>query len=1558
MVSASFAQSNGSYSNGAFDSQGPEVVDIGNADIHYTIPVLHKPGRANTNFIYDLHYDNAIWASVTTGSTLVWAPSAMWGWSTPALFGYITYQTKTFSCLNENIPGNNRVYYTSQMNYRYVDSNNQSHAMIGAVYSPEVDQCGKNEVDGIGKSNDGSYITLDPDPNSSATAVVTLRDGSAVVPPVGASPSVASTTDLNGNTISTTGTSFTDTLGTTALTITGGAPSNLVYTYKDTTGANQTITISYSTYTIQTAFGCSGISEYGPTTAYLTNRITYPDSSYYQFSYEPTPGASANVTGRLSSVRLSTGGTIQYSYSGANNGINCSDGSALQIARVTSDGTRTYTRSSITATTSITDVATGVGDHRHYSFIVPPASTFPNEHFLTHSWKYTGPATSTALEENQFCFNSANSNCDTTVPTVPLTGFSVNTTLNGAMTKRMETVYDSYGQLSYTTQYDFGSGSVNGGVIQSTSYSMVGSTGKLLAVKTSTSAGLISQTDYAYDETAVVQTSGVPSHGGGAANRYNLTSITNVGPSGTVLNKISAVYNDTGTVASIGQNRSSTVASYGYDGTAQAFPVTVTNSITTSDGNSIFHATTATYDINTGLQKTAKGQNANDTVNYTYDAMLRPLTISDSSGLASIGYSFSVATGPSGAASIVQTGKHNSSSNVVIATTLDGYGRTQQVTITDSAGNDIQTNQYDADGRLHVATNLHRSGTSDTDGQVQYGYDGIDRLTSVLSPGASVASTTAFSGNTETVQDEAGKKRELFFDGLGRISEVMEPDNSNALTWETDYLYSQNYSSSAGTYQTILNQKGGSSSSADWRTRTFTYDMMGRLQQQLVPESGTTSYTYSSSTAGCSYDATLPCTITDNLLTVATASYDALGRIVSTMYSGGGNIGNNTPTVTYKYDEASFNGLTTSNGVGKMTGMTDGSGQTAWSYDALGRTTAVRKTIAGVTKQATYTYNLDGTVNTLQDFSGDTLTYGYNNAGQVTSIADTANSYATGALYYPTGQLHQLSHQAGTAAFQRTDVFNGRLMPSTLTASQTSSPTATLMSLSYGYAGASTNNGNIMSVTDNKNTGWTQNYTYDQLNRLQTANNPATGGTGWTQSYTYDPWGNMTGKSQTGSVAGTNVTATAASNRSNNNSYDGAGRVSNDGITMYSYDANGRILTAGSQTYAYDGNGARVKKVSGSTTTLYWPGASGGVIDESNGTGGNTAKQVYFGSLLVWRESAATGTGEFLFQDHLGSTRVAVSGAGAVQDNVSYYPFGAKPPYSTASSDNHYTFTGYEADGDTTDYAVYRNVQNNSLARFNAPDPYLGSYDFSNPQSLNRYTYVLNNPVMYVDPIGLDSCGPDDDSPCAVSTDADSNSDGFGGGGGGEQGVVVNGVITFYGNGNEGSTTVTATFDPIDQLSVSSYDQTISGGGVGGLNFAAVQRNPLDPQQCQSLANKINELLNKIADKQDRLNRNPGTPAFPGGLPLTAPGPRAGSVQGHQEELGEIIDNLAFVASKYNAGCGGGPPGAPNNGSSLAPKPVPIIVPPILLPMAAAEAAEGPTAAEILAEILTGLLVF
>src|SRR5205823_6003016 len=144
---------------------------------------------------------------------------------------------------------------------------------------------------------------------------------------------------------------------TAVLTIDATNPSSVLYKYASPADPAAKVTVSYVSHMVQTAFGC-GISEYGPLSNSLVDRITLADGSYYQFTYEATPGVPANVTGRIASIRLPTGGTISYTYQGGDTGkgIFCVDGSTSGFTRTTPDAQWTYLRTgtSPSYTTTIT----------------------------------------------------------------------------------------------------------------------------------------------------------------------------------------------------------------------------------------------------------------------------------------------------------------------------------------------------------------------------------------------------------------------------------------------------------------------------------------------------------------------------------------------------------------------------------------------------------------------------------------------------------------------------------------------------------------------------------------------------------------------------------------------------------------------------------------------------------------------------------------------------------------------------------------------------------------------------------------------------------------------------------------------------------------------------------------------------------------------------------------------------------------------------------------------------------------------------------------------------
>jgi RHS repeat-associated protein len=193
--------------------------------------------------------------------------------------------------------------------------------------------------------------------------------------------------------------------------------------------------------------------------------------------------------------------------------------------------------------------------------------------------------------------------------------------------------------------------------------------------------------------------------------------------------------------------------------------------------------------------------------------------------------------------------------------------------------------------------------------------------------------------------------------------------------------------------------------------------------------------------------------------------------------------------------------------------------------------------------------------------------------------------------------------------------------------------------------------------------------------------------------------------------------------------------MTNDGQNALVYDAKNRVLSAtngsASGTYTYDGNSLRVKKVSGSTTTIYIFSGSK-VIAEYSGTSAPypLAREYIYsgGALLAKIESGVT---KYYHPDHL-SNRVVTDSSGNTVAQLGHYPF-AESWYNASS--NKLLFTSYERDSESgNDYALARSYVNR-LARFSSPDLVSGSPGI--PQSLNKYSYALNDAGNLRDPLGL-----------------------------------------------------------------------------------------------------------------------------------------------------------------------------------------------------------------------------
>ena len=106
--------------------------------------------------------------------------------------------------------------------------------------------------------------------------------------------------------------------------------------------------------------------------------------------------------------------------------------------------------------------------------------------------------------------------------------------------------------------------------------------------------------------------------------------------------------------------------------------------------------------------------------------------------------------------------------------------------------------------------------------------------------------------------------------------------------------------------------------------------------------------------------------------------------------------------------------------------------------------------------------------------------------------------------------------------------------------------------------------------------------------------------------------------------------------------------------------------------------------------------------------------------------------------NHLGSTTFVTDQTGATIQKTFYYPWGSRPAgWASSARVKDKRFASLDQrDAETGNDPTLFRMYNPRLYRWLSPDPLAG--DISNPQSLNRYAYVLNNPTNLIDPLGLD----------------------------------------------------------------------------------------------------------------------------------------------------------------------------------------------------------------------------
>lgn len=1365
--------------HGDFSGSDFESVQMNNDNLHIQIPLWSLPGRGlglDTKYVYD----SKGWGfneicSKKTGTCADHASPSPGSHGLGCCFGNNLFWSLLLSsspALTE-ITGFKGCGSTNALTYSFPFSapdGTRHHFVPDPIVAPP---CASTVTTLY--TDDGSGWALDVNPSTGTYSNLRRIDGAW-----------GSGEDTNGNQIQGSA-PITDTLGRQI-------PSNT--SYYDSNGVLRNIVTASLHVAIQShlcQFSFDDFCYEFSSTEYMPQVITLPNGMSYTFTYDQ--GSPTHpYYGQPLSVTLPTGGTITWGWNGEGK-----SGPMLVSRQFSADpGPWRY---SVGAGGIVTDPAGN--DTKYTCTLLPPpypGDTSGTCYIVTKQYYQGSSASGTLLKTVQTDYQTAGN-----LPVLPTHETTTWNQLN--LVSRTETDYDSWPIPNWTgfyasasnpvekREYSYGTGTW-GPLVRTTDYGYLHLSNptylglnlldRVTSQKTyagsSQTGTLLAQTLNTYDGVAIPpagNTSANPAPNHDYTNfpasynfRGNLTQTSRGLKSGSTWTWLNTnkTYNDLGEVLTSTDPAGNTTT---YDYTDAWASISNSQCVTTPHSygfpttitDPLGHRTKHSYFSCTSLLGSTQDENdiaaSRTGTTYSYDLMDRVTTVNSSDGgQTTTFYNDANDAVPYSATATQLIRTTPTTLNKVSTTVHDGLGRVQQTQLVDPdcASGPVKvdyTYGYDSSppsgipaGKFTTVSNPYCTTSDSTYGITKTRYDALDRPVRVVPPDGTDTTnnvSTSYSGTstglTTTVTDQAGAARTSQADALGRMTYVWEdPTTAN---YETDYVYD------VLDNLTSVVQKGGTTDSTQWRTRSFQYDSLGRLTQATNPESGTINYAYDLDSN--LFQKTAPqANQTGTATTTTTYCYDADNRLKSKTYSAQ-TCPVASPNVSFLYDQTSYNGLTISNGIGRRTGMSDGSGTTAWSFDPMGRPAAEQRTLnSNVTKSFSFFYYKDGETQQIVWPTGHQVSYAPNAAGRTVSALGSTFKFASAATYAPQGAIASalFGNATGFNGVTVADTYNKRLQPSTITASLPSN--ALVQSLTYNFSLGTADNGNVYSVTNGKDATRSQTFTYDKLNRITTAATQGTTGPNcWGQKFGYlnssgsfvlgpDPWGNLTQILPTQCSAGSlNQSVNTRNQFPSPMAYDSAGNLINDGSHPYTYDAENRLLTAGGVTYTYDGDGKRVMKSNG---TLYWTGPGWDPLLETDLAGNATEEYVFFNGERVARVDLPANSVEYYFSDHLKSTDIVTNATGGIVRESDYVPYGGEVVIS-GTDPNHYKFTGKERDPESGLDDFDARFYSSPFGRFMTPDwaakptnvPYA---NFGNPQSLNLYSYVQNNPTTMGDPDG------------------------------------------------------------------------------------------------------------------------------------------------------------------------------------------------------------------------------
>jgi RHS repeat-associated protein len=591
---------------------------------------------------------------------------------------------------------------------------------------------------------------------------------------------------------------------------------------------------------------------------------------------------------------------------------------------------------------------------------------------------------------------------------------------------------------------------------------------------------------------------------------------------------------------------------------------------------------------------------------------------------------------------------------------------------------------YDAVGRVRTRTDV--SGYT-----LAFDYDAADRLTKVTYPDSTSIQFAYARLDPVLVRDRAGRVTAFEYNSLRQVTGRIDPLNrATRVQW-----------CRCGALRTLSDPMG--------RTTNWRHDVQGRVKCKEYPDGSTITYRYENTTSRLRQRI-------DEKLQVTQYSYNRDNTPSSTIYT---NSAVATPAVGIIYDSNQNRVVSMTDGIGTtrygyfpITPLpSPGAGQVAsvdgplandtisYEYDALGRPVSIAIDGAAVTSTLDALGRAICVLNPLGGF-----TYAYDGSSE----RKTSQTY-------PNGQVTE---------YQYGDISGDKLLQRITHAGKTSPISA----FTYDY---NVPTGQITTWSQQAGTQPPVSYSlsYDDGDQLVSASVPQGSGGPSPFSYTYDPDGNRLLEQIDGSASH------FAYNALNElTSSDAAGGEA----ATYEWDAEqrlNRIASGNKETqFVYDGLGrcVRIRELAAgsevSDRRFVWRDQE---ICEERTADGAVSKRFFEQGVQL--EGQLTGGNFFYTRDHLDSIRELTDGTGTVRARYAYDPFG-RATRLEGDLEADFGFAGMFRSHEANLNLTWRRPYDANRARWLSRDPL---EDAELEQGASLYAYVKNNPVRFVDPLGL-----------------------------------------------------------------------------------------------------------------------------------------------------------------------------------------------------------------------------